>query len=181
MKFSETSLKGAYVITPEPMQDDRGFFARVFCENEFSKMGLEGNFVQINHSQNIHKGTLRGIHYQKAPFVETKLVRCIKGKVFDVIVDLRKDSPTFLDHFTVELSAENMQMLYIPAGFAHGFQTLESGSELLYHHTAFYAPGYEAALNYLDPKLNIEWPVNVEAISEKDKNHLFITNYFKGI
>jgi dTDP-4-dehydrorhamnose 3,5-epimerase len=181
MKFRETTLNGVFVIEPQPFEDERGFFARVFCKNEFNKFGLEADFVQINHSHNIHKGTLRGIHYQMSPFVETKLVRCIRGKVFDVIVDIRKDSSTFLQYFSIELSSENMEMLYIPAGFAHGFQTLEPNSELLYHHTAFYAPGHEAAINYLDPALNIQWPLAVASISEKDKNHPFITNQFNGL
>lgn len=181
MKFIETLLSGAYIVTPEPFEDDRGFFTRVFCKNEFKETGLKAEFVQINHSKNNLPGTLRGLHYQKPPFAESKLVRCIKGSVLDIIVDIRNGSPSFLKYFQIELSSENMKMLFIPEGFAHGFQTLQPNTELLYHHTAFYTPGYEGAIRYNDPALNIQWPVTTKVISEKDKNHLLITNQFKGI
>lgn len=181
MKFVETPLGGAFVVTPEPFKDDRGFFARVFCKNEFKEIGLDVGFVQINHSKNNKAGTLRGIHYQNPPFSENKLVRCIHGSAFDVIVDIRKGSSTFLKHFHIELSSENMKMLFIPEGFAHGFITLAQNTEILYHHTSFYAPGYEAAIKYDDPALDIQWPMPPKVISERDKNHSFITNQFKGI
>ena len=181
MKFFETFLQGAFVVEPEPFKDDRGFFARVFCKNEFNKIGHTGEFLQINHSMNEAKGTLRGLHYQLPPYAETKLVRCISGKIFDVIVDIRQSSPSFLKFFSVELSAENMKMLYIPPGFAHGFQTLSDNAQLIYHHTAFYTPGFEGALNFKDPALNIDWPVPPVNVSERDKNHPFLKKDFKGI
>ncbi len=181
MKFSETRLKGAYVITPEPFVDDRGSFARVFCKNEFSAIGHKGDFVQINHSVNKLKGTFRGIHYQLPPFGEIKLIRCISGKVYDIIVDIRKGSPTFLKSFAVEISAENMKMMYVPEGFAHGFITLEDNSQVIYHHTTYYEPGHEAGLRYNDPALQLELPIGPSIMTEKDKNHPLIDNSFKGI
>ena len=181
MKFSETRLKGAYVITPEPFLDERGSFARVFCKNEFSAIGHRGEFVQINHSVNKLKGTFRGIHYQLLPFAEIKLIRCISGKAYDIIVDIRKGSPTFLKSIAVEISEENMKMMYVPAGFAHGFITLEDNTQLIYHHTAFYKPGYEAGLRYDDPELKLELPIDVVVITDKDRNHPFIDKNFKGI
>ncbi|NOX47218.1 MAG: dTDP-4-dehydrorhamnose 3,5-epimerase [Chlorobi bacterium] len=181
MKFSETRLKGAYVITPEPFVDDRGSFARVFCKNEFSAIGHKGDFVQINHSVNKLKGTFRGIHYQLPPFGEIKLIRCISGKVYDIIVDIRKGSPTFLKSFAVEISADNMKMMYVPEGFAHGFITLEDNSQLIYHHTTYYEPGHEAGLRYNDPALQLELPIGPSIMTEKDKNHPLIDNSFKGI
>lgn len=181
MKFSETSLQGAFIVQPEPFKDDRGFFARVFCKKEFSEIGHDHEFVQINHSMNKVKGTVRGLHYQVPPYAETKLVRCISGKVFDVIVDLREGSSTYLKHFSVELSDENMTMIYIPSGFAHGFQTLTDNAQLIYHHTAFYAPGFEGGINFQDPALQINWPFPAVNLSERDKNHKFLTIDFKGI
>ena len=181
MKFFETSLTGAFIVEPEPFKDERGFFARVFCKNEFSAIGHKGEFVQINHSMNAAKGTLRGLHFQLPPYEEIKLVRCISGKVFDVIVDLREGSKTYLKFFSVELSEENMKMIYIPAGFAHGFQTLTDNTQLIYHHTAFYTPGFEGGLNYQDPGLNINWPLAAVNLSDRDKNHKFLTSDFKGI
>jgi dTDP-4-dehydrorhamnose 3,5-epimerase len=181
MKFLPTPLQGAYIVEPEPFKDDRGFFARAFCKNEFSKIGHKDEFVQINHSMNRAKGTLRGMHYQLPPYAEIKLVRCIAGKVFDVIVDIRDGSATYMHSFAVELSDENMKMIYIPAGFAHGFQTLSDNTQLIYHHTAFYTPGFEGAINFLDPLLNIAWPLPAVNLSERDKNHKFLTSDFKGI
>jgi dTDP-4-dehydrorhamnose 3,5-epimerase len=181
MKFFETSLPGAFIVEPEPFKDERGFFARVFCKNEFDAIGHKGEFVQINHSMNAVKGTLRGLHYQLPPYAEVKLVRCISGKVFDVIVDLREGSKTYMNFFSVELSDENMKMIYIPAGFAHGFQTLADNAQLIYHHTAFYTPGFEGGLNFQDPLLKINWPLPAVNLSDRDKNHKFLTSDFKGI
>lgn len=181
MKFFPTPLAGAYIVEPEPFKDDRGFFARVFCKNDFKQIGHNSEFVQINHSMNKASGTLRGMHYQLPPHAEIKLVRCISGKVYDVIVDLREGSQTFLKSYGVELSDENMKMIYIPAGFAHGFQTLTDNTQLIYHHTAFYTPGFEGALNFQDPGLKINWPLPPVNLSERDKNHKFLTNDFKGI
>ena len=181
MIFTETALKGSFIISLEPYSDERGWFARTFCKKEFEKIGHHKEWVQMNHSFTIHKGTVRGMHFQLPPFTEIKMVRCIAGAVLDVIVDIRKDSATFLQWFSVELSAANKQMIYIPEGFAHGFQTLESNSELIYHHTAFYQPGVEGGLFYNDPLLNIQWPLPIQNISARDTNHPLLDNNFKGI
>jgi len=179
MIFKETPLKGAFEITLEPFSDERGLFARTFCKKEFSNIGFDAEFVQFNFSKNAYKGTIRGLHYQAPPFTETKLIRCIRGKVYDIMVDLRIDSPSYMNYFGVELSEENMKMVLIPDGFAHGFQTLEDNSQLIYHHTAFYTPGYERGIRYNDPELNIQWPLPVSIISEKDKNYPLISKTFK--
>lgn len=181
MKFFETSLEGAYIVTPEPIVDERGSFARIFCKNEFSAIGHKSEFVQINHSVNKLKGTFRGIHYQLPPFEEIKLISCISGSVYDIIVDIRNGSPTFLQSVAVEISKENRKMMYVPAGFAHGFITLEDNSQLIYHHTAFYTPGHEAGLRFNDPLLQIELPITPVVINEKDRNYPVISKGFKGI
>jgi dTDP-4-dehydrorhamnose 3,5-epimerase len=181
MIFTETPLKGAYLVEPEPHSDDRGLFARTYCKNEFAKLDHKKEFVQFNHSRTLKKGTIRGMHYQKPPYTEIKLIRCIRGRIFDAIIDIRQDSATFLHHFTVELSENNMLSFYIPEGFAHGFQTLEDNSELIYHHTAYYVPGHEAGIRYNDPLIGIYWPLPVSEITEKDRNHEFLDHTFKGI
>src|SRR5437868_15434469 len=134
MRFEETSLKGSYVINVLANKDERGWFVRTFCKKEFMKIGHIGEWVQINHSFTVQEGTVRGMHFQHPPYTETKLVRCIAGNIFDVIIDLRKNSDTFLKWFGVELSDENKKMMYVPPGFAHGFQTLSDNCQLLYHH-----------------------------------------------
>lgn len=139
MIFTETLLKGSYIIELSAFTDDRGWFARTYCKNEFAAIGHTAEWVQMNHSFTKDKGAIRGMHYQLPPFSEIKMVRCIAGAVYDVIVDLRKDSPTFLQWYGTELSAANKKMLYIPEGFAHGFQTLQNDCELIYHHSQFYA------------------------------------------
>lgn len=181
MTFNETILKGSYVIDLEPFNDDRGWFTRTFCKDEFGKIGHSKEWLQLNHSYTKEPGLLRGMHYQLPPFTEIKLVRCIAGKVFDVIVDIRKDSQTFLQWFGTELSAENKKMMYIPEGFAHGFQTLTNGCELIYHHTAMYTPGSEGGVKFDDAMLNIHWPLAVTAMSERDKAYNYLTKDFKGI
>lgn len=181
MKFHPTNLEGAYSISLEPFRDERGLFARTFCQREFAEIGHEKEFVQFNHSLNSHKGTIRGLHYQRPPYAEIKLIRCIKGAVYDVLVDVRQESPTFLQHFGIELSAENMTMIYIPEGFAHGFQTLEDETELIYHHTAFYTPGVESGLKFDDPTLGIRWPLPPSVISDKDQNYPSISQTFTGL
>jgi dTDP-4-dehydrorhamnose 3,5-epimerase len=181
MIFTSTPLQGSYTIEVNPMADERGWFARTFCKNEFSKIGHEGEWVQLNHSFTKQKGALRGMHYQLPPFSEVKLVRCIAGAVFDVIVDIRKDSATFLQWFGVELSAQNKKMIYIPQGFAHGFQTLSNDCELIYHHSAFYTPGAERGIKYDEPLINIQWPLAPTTVSERDQQHPFLNNHFKGI
>lgn len=181
MIFKESPLKGAYIIESKPYADERGLFARTFCKNEFQVIGHDKEFVQFNHSLTIKKGTIRGVHYQLPPFSEIKLIRCVAGSVYDVIVDLRKDSPTFLKFMSVELTAKNMLSLYIPQGFAHGFQTLADNAQLIYHHTAYYTPDYEGGIRYDDPAIGINWPLPVSVITEKDLNHKLLNNSFKGI
>jgi len=181
MIFTETPLKGSYVIDLEPRGDDRGWFSRTFCEKEFNKIGHNVHWVQLNHSFTKEKGTIRGMHFQTPPNGEIKLVRCISGAVFDVMIDLRKGSPTFLNYFGTELSSVNKKMIYIPKGFAHGFQTLTIDCELIYHHSEFYTPNSEAGIKYNDPKINIKWPLKMQSISERDNSHSLIKENFKGL
>ena len=181
MKCIETPLAGAYVIELEPHCDERGFFARVFCQQEYERIGFRGTIVQINHSLTRRRASVRGMHYQLPPASETKIIRCVRGKVFDVMVDLRSDSPTLRQWHGVELSEENMRVVYIPEGFAHGFQTLTDDVELAYHHSAFYSPEHERGLRYDDPALAIRWPLPVGTISPKDASYPLIDTDFKGI
>ena len=178
MNFIETKLAGAYCIEPATVHDSRGGFARIFCKNDFKKIGLDKEFVQFNHSFNTKKGTLRGMHYQKHPYGEIKLIRCIRGAVFDVIVDIRRTSPTFLHWFGMELSSRNMKMMYVPEGFAHGFLTLEDNSELLYHHTNFYESTAERGIHCTDKMVGINWPGAIDCISEKDNGYLPLTKEY---
>jgi dTDP-4-dehydrorhamnose 3,5-epimerase len=171
MKFIETLLKGAFVIELEKRGDERGFFARAFCKNEFNANGLNNEIVQINNSLSKDKGTLRGMHYQLSPKSEDKIVRCIKGSLFDVIIDLRSDSVTFKKWFGTELNAENRNMLIVPKGFAHGFITLEENTEAFYLVTEYYSPEHERGIRYNDPAFGIKWPIEPVVISDKDKNH----------
>jgi dTDP-4-dehydrorhamnose 3,5-epimerase len=168
MRFAATKLAGAYIIEPETQEDSRGLFGRTFCAREFHDHGLVESFVQCNTSWNIRQGTLRGLHYQLPPSAEVKLVRCTAGSLWDVIVDLRPDSATYLQHVGVELTAKNRRALYIPEMFAHGFQTLEDGTEVFYQMSEFYAPKLAQGLRYDDLKLGLTWPHSVTAISEKD-------------
>jgi dTDP-4-dehydrorhamnose 3,5-epimerase len=170
MRFTETPIAGAFLVDLEKRGDDRGFFARSFCENEFSAHGLSPRFVQVNNSLSRSKGTLRGMHYQRAPKAETKLVRCIRGSLYDVILDLRQDSPTFGRSFGAELSADNRRMMYVPKGFAHGFITLEDDTETFYFVDEFYAPESERCVRWNDPRFAIEWPLAPVVISDKDRN-----------
>lgn len=181
MKFIPTPLAGSYYVELEPFTDERGWFARYFCKKEFAAIGHDQEWLQLNHSFTKEKGTLRGMHFQYPPHSEIKLVRCVAGAVYDVIVDLREDSATFLQHFGLELSAANQRMMYIPAGFAHGFMTLADNTELLYHHSSFYTPGAEGGLHYNDPRLGIQWPGTLVGLSERDQHHPYIDNRFKGI
>ena len=181
MIFVETPLRGAYVIEIEKHEDERGFFARSWCAQEFSSKGLDTQLVQCNVSFNAWKGTLRGLHYQIPPHAETKLVRCTKGALYDVIVDVRTDSPTFLKWFGVELTAVNYRMLYIPKRFAHGFQTLENGTEIFYQISDFYAPLASSGIRWNDPCLGIVWPEADRTISKKDQGYLALDRAFAGI
>jgi dTDP-4-dehydrorhamnose 3,5-epimerase len=168
MKFTETQLKGAFIIDLEPHSDPRGFFARAFCTQEFAEHGLKPTTAQCNLSWNAHQGTLRGMHYQVLPAAEAKLFRCIQGANYHVIIDLRPDSPTYLQHVGVELSATNYQALYVPELFAHGYQSLSDGSEAFYMVSEFYTPGCERGIRYDDPTFQIDWPLPVSEISSKD-------------
>ena len=181
MQFIPTPLKGAYTIELEKRGDNRGFFARFFCENEFAQQHLITHFVQINNSLTEKKGTLRGLHYQLQPAAEVKVVRCIKGSLYDVILDLRPDSPSFGKWFGAELSADNRTMMYVPRGFAHGFITLEEDTEALYLAGAFYSPQNERGIRYNDPQFNIEWPLQPVEISDKDKAWPDFDPAFHGI
>ena len=181
MKFEETKLAGSYLIDLEPYNDERGWFARTYSKDEFTKTGFDGEWVQLNHSFTKQAGTVRGMHYQLPPFAEIKLVRCIAGQVFDVMIDLRKDSPTFLQWYGVELSAENKKMVYIPKGFAHGFETLCEDCELMYHHSDFYQPDSEGGIRYDDPLVNIQWPSEVISISVRDSAHPYLAKNFEGL
>lgn len=169
MLFTEVTLDGAYVVDLEKREDSRGFFGRTFCQREFEAHGLATQMVQTNVSYSRKQGTLRGMHYQEAPYEEVKLVRCTRGAIYDVIVDVRPNSTTFKRWFGVELTDENHRMLYVPEGFAHGFITLVDETEVNYQVSQFYAPGHERGLCYDDPSIKIQWPRDVSVISEKDQ------------
>jgi dTDP-4-dehydrorhamnose 3,5-epimerase len=181
MKFIETPLAEAYVIELEPFQDERGMFARTFCQNEFEKIGFDKPIVQINHSVTRQKGAIRGMHYQRPPACEIKIVRCVQGRVFDVMVDIRAGSPTFLKWYGVELTQDNLRMFYIPEGFAHGFQACTDNAELIYFVSAFYTPELERGLRFDDPAIAINWPLPVGEMSAKDNRCPLINSSFSGI
>jgi dTDP-4-dehydrorhamnose 3,5-epimerase len=170
MIFTETKLDGAFLIDIEEHTDERGFFARSWCQKEFEQHGLVPRVVQANISFNHKKGTVRGMHYQASPYEETKLVRCTRGAIYDVIVDLRKGSPTFRQWISAELTADNRRMLFVPEGFAHGFQILTDATEVCYQVSHFYTPGAERGARFNDPAFGIRWPLDVTVISEKDAN-----------
>lgn len=170
MIFTETKLKGAFIVDLEPFDDERGFFARAWCKREFREHGLSSDVKQVNLSYNIRKGTLRGMHYQIEPYGEAKMVRAVRGAIYDVIIDLRPDSPTYQEWIGVELSMKSHRLLYVPENFGHGFQTLTDDAEVLYQVSQFYTPGAERGIRYNDPTFAIEWPLDVTAISEKDQN-----------
>jgi dTDP-4-dehydrorhamnose 3,5-epimerase len=176
-----TSIPGLVVVESMPHLDHRGAFARLYCEDELASLVGSKRIVQINHSRTATIGAVRGLHYQCPPHAEIKLVRCLKGRVWDIAVDLRYDSPTFLRWHAEELTPNNSRMMVIPEGFAHGFQVLEAETELLYLHTAFYTPGAEGGLRYDDPRLVINWPLTVTDLSPRDSAHPFINSDFSGI
>jgi dTDP-4-dehydrorhamnose 3,5-epimerase len=171
VKFTETTLKGAFVIEPDRIEDERGFFARTFCRREFEAHGLNPHIVQCSVSLNLKRGTLRGMHYQVAPHAETKLVRCTRGAIYDVIVDLRTQFRTFRQWVAVELSANNRLMLYIPEGLAHGFQTLQDETEVFYQMSEFYSPELARGVRWNDPAFAIDWPIANPVISARDQTH----------
>jgi dTDP-4-dehydrorhamnose 3,5-epimerase len=168
--FRETKLKGAYVIEVQKIGDARGFFGRSWCRREFGEHGLTAEMMQSNIGFSTQKGTLRGLHYQEQPFAEAKLVRCTRGAAYDVIVDLRPDSPTCRQWFGTELTQDNYQMMYVPEGFAHGYLTLEDNTEMTYSVTQFYSPEAERGIRYDDPAFDIIWPMDIRVISDKDRS-----------
>jgi dTDP-4-dehydrorhamnose 3,5-epimerase len=168
MKFHQTALQGAYTVEIEKRGDDRGFFARVFCEKEFTQAGLIQKFVQVNNTLSTKKGTLRGMHYQLPPRAEVKLVRCVRGALWDAILDLRPDSSTFGKWFGAELNAENRLMMYVPRGFAHALLTLTDDTEALYLMSEFYGPEQERGVRWNDPKFKVAWPIEPSDVSPKD-------------
>jgi len=176
MIFAETKLKGAFIIEPERQEDERGFFARTWCQREFETHGLNPRLVQCNISFNKKKGTLRGMHYQIPPHEEAKLVRCTMGAIYDVIIDLRPHSSTFKQWLSIELTADNRRMLYIPEGFAHGFQTLEDDTEVFYQMSEFYHPECARGIRWDDPALKIRWPFSPLIVSNKDLDYPFFVD-----
>ncbi|MFX1308512.1 MAG: dTDP-4-dehydrorhamnose 3,5-epimerase [Promethearchaeota archaeon] len=181
MKFFKTKIEGLYVIEPEPFEDDRGKFYRVFCKNELEEINHTKEIVNINFSLTKKKGTIRGMHFQYPPKAEIKIIKCISGSAYDVAIDLRKNSPSFLQWHSEVLSDKNMKLLYIPEGFAHGFQTLEKDSTICYFVTEFYYPEYEGGIVYNDPKINVKWPLEVTNISDKDREIKQLDDDFRGI
>jgi len=169
MIFTETALPGSFIIDLEPRGDDRGFFARTFCQREFESRGLKPLIAQGNVSFNVHRGTLRGMHFQYPPAAETKYIRCTRGAIVDVIVDLRPESPTYLQHVAVELTADNRRSLYVPERFAHGYQVLEPDTETIYMVGEFYTPAAESGVRFDDPRLGISWPLPATEMSPKDR------------
>jgi dTDP-4-dehydrorhamnose 3,5-epimerase len=174
IRFIDSPLKGVYIIELNPLKDNRGYFERLFCKEEFSAIGFTKEIVQINLSHSVKRGTVRGLHFQQPPHAETKFIKCIKGSVFDVAVDIRKESPTFLHWYGIELSDANNKMVYLPEGFAHGFQTLEANTELLYFHSEFHDNQNERILNINDPILNLALPIEITDISERDRMQAFM-------
>lgn len=171
MEFIKTNLTDAYIIKLNPFEDHRGSFMRTFCKDQFEKHGLVSNFIQTNLSISKYKNTLRGMHLQKGESAEVKLIKCIRGSILDVVIDLRPDSPTYCQHFKVQLDEENHKMIYIPKGFAHGFLSLTDNSQIIYQVSNFYNPKKEQGIRWNDPLFNIEWPVENPIMSEKDQNY----------
>jgi dTDP-4-dehydrorhamnose 3,5-epimerase len=181
MKILENPFKNAFVLQAEPYVDHRGKFGRIYCQDELKQIGHYKQIVQINHSLTRKSGAIRGMHFQYSPRAEIKMVKCLRGSVFDVIVDLRRDSDTLLQWYGEILSDDNLKMMYVPEGFAHGFQTLEEDTELLYLHTEFYSPEHEGGVRYNDPMLSISWPLEVTEVSKKDQEYPLLSKDFQGI
>lgn len=180
-EFVFTLLPGLVVVRRKPVEDERGFFSRFYCAGEFREAGLSKPVVQINHTLTRGKGAVRGLHFQSPPHAETKIVSCIRGEIFDVAVDIRRGSPTFLRWHAEILSAENHKSLLIPEGFAHGFQALSDECELIYLHTASYSPDAEGGLNVSDPRIAVEWPLGVKGLSNRDQSYACIDDRFEGM
>lgn len=180
LNISPTPINDLYLIQANSFKDDRGMFSRLYCQEELQDITGMG-IKQVNHSLTKERGTVRGLHFQYEPNAEEKIVQCIRGSVFDVVVDIRKNSPTFLKVFSVNLTQKNKKMIYIPKGFAHGFQTLEDDTELLYFHSSVYKPSNEGAIHVKEPLLDIAWPLKIQNLSQRDNEHAFLTNDFEGI
>lgn len=180
-KFDSTEFDGLYIYRRNVFKDARGSLDRLYCKNLFREITPNQEILQINHTITKEKGTVKGLHYQLPPFSETKIISCIKGKIWDVAIDLRIQSKTYLKFFSILLSEEDIQTVVIPKGFAHGYQSLEENTEIIYLHTSEYKPEYERGLNPFDKTLSIEWPIEVTICSERDRNHPDITSNFKGI
>ena len=181
MKFNESKIKGLYVVELQPLIDERGFFVRSYCDKALRRAGITKSIKQINHSFTSKVGTIRGMHYQHLPHAEIKMVRCIAGEIFDVAIDLRKGSDTFLQWHGEYLSAGDFKMMVIPEGFAHGFQAIKENTEIFYPSTASYSPRVESGVLFNDKSIGIEWPLQVADVSDKDLKHGVITKEFKGI
>lgn len=181
LEFIKTPIAGLTVVQRNPIEDARGFFSRFYCANEFATLGFEKPIQQINHTYTVKAGAVRGMHFQYPPHAEVKMVSCLRGEVFDVAVDLRQDSPTFLQWHAEVLSAANRRSLLIPEGFAHGFQSLTNDCELIYLHTAPYVKEAEGALNAIDTQLNIKWPLEITEMSDRDRAHPMISPNFRGL
>ncbi|MFC1856962.1 dTDP-4-dehydrorhamnose 3,5-epimerase [Thermodesulfobacteriota bacterium] len=181
MKFTKLPLDSAYLIEQKVIHDKRGMFSRLFCKQELESIGHKKEIVQVNHSVNLKAGALRGMHFQYPPSAEIKMVKCLRGSVFDVVIDLRRHSATFMKWHGEVLSGNNMKMMYIPEGFAHGFQALADNCELLYFHTEYYSPEHEGAVRYDDPMVGITWPRAITEISERDSRHPLLSEDFGGI
>ena len=181
MKFNELKIKGLYIVELQPFIDDRGFFVRSYCDEALKRVGITKSIKQINHSSTLKAGTIRGMHYQHPPHAEIKMVRCIAGEIFDVAIDLRKGSDTFLQWHGEYLSAGDFKMMVIPEGFAHGFQAIKKNTEIFYPSTASYTPRAESGILFSDESIGIEWPLQVTDVSGKDLKHEAITKEFKGI
>ena len=171
MRFTPTTLNGAYIVDIEPLSDERGFFARSWCKDEFNRRGLNSELMQCNISVNKAKGTIRGLHYQENPFGEAKLIRCSGGAIYDVIVDLRATSPSYGQWFSAELTAANYRMLYVPEGFAHGFQSLEDSTEVFYQMSQAYQEEYARGVRWNDPAFNVSWPLPNPILSSRDESY----------
>lgn len=176
MRFESLPLAGAYLVHPQPREDERGFFARIFSADDFATRGLASQWVQVNNSRSVRAGTVRGLHFQRAPRAECKLVRCINGAIWDVIVDLRRGSPTFGRWYGTTLSADNRVMMYVPGGFAHGCVSLTEGAEIIYPSSQPYSPEHEGCLNWADPTVAIAWPLRPAIFSDKDREAPFLTD-----
>jgi dTDP-4-dehydrorhamnose 3,5-epimerase len=180
-KVGDTNLNGLKILSGKKNEDSRGYLSRIFCKDELCAIGWSKSIAQVNHTLTTSAGTVRGMHYQIRPFTDDKLITCIRGSIWDVALDLRANSPTFLQWYGLELSAKNKKSLYIPEGFAHGFQSLEDYCELIYCHSEGYTPEYESGINPLDPMIDISWPREVALLSERDQKRELLTDDFKGL